>query len=49
MRIALNYKIILTHVIIGFILIPSYSWGAPKTQFSIIYTNDVMGEVEPCG
>ena len=23
--------------------------AAPKTQFSIVYTNDVMGEVEPCG
>jgi len=23
--------------------------AAPKAQFSIIYTNDVMGEVEPCG
>ncbi len=23
--------------------------GAPKVQFSIVYTNDVMGEVEPCG
>lgn len=23
--------------------------AAPKVQFSIIYTNDVMGEVEPCG
>lgn len=23
--------------------------AAPKFQFSIIYTNDVMGEVEPCG
>jgi hypothetical protein len=22
---------------------------APKAQFSIAYTNDVMGEVEPCG
>jgi len=21
----------------------------PKNQFSIVYTNDVMGEVEPCG
>ena len=21
----------------------------PKNQFSILYTNDVMGEVEPCG
>jgi len=23
--------------------------SAAKAQFSIIYTNDVMGEVEPCG
>jgi len=23
--------------------------AAPKIQFSIVYTNDVMGEVEPCG
>ncbi len=23
--------------------------AAAKIQFSIIYTNDVMGEVEPCG
>jgi hypothetical protein len=23
--------------------------STPKVQFSIIYTNDVMGEVEPCG
>ena len=23
--------------------------AASKVQFSIIYTNDVMGEVEPCG
>jgi hypothetical protein len=23
--------------------------ATPKFQFSIIYTNDVMGEVEPCG
>ena len=21
----------------------------PKNQFSIVYTNDVMGEIEPCG
>jgi len=35
-----------------FILIlpqPSLLLAAPKIQFSIIYTNDVMGEVEPCG
>ena len=23
--------------------------SAPKVQFTLIYTNDVMGEVEPCG
>jgi len=23
--------------------------AASKVQFSIVYTNDVMGEVEPCG
>jgi len=28
---------------------PSPLFSAPKTQFSIVYTNDVMGEVEPCG
>ncbi len=27
----------------------SLSLGAPKTQFSLVYTNDVLGEVEPCG
>ncbi len=29
--------------------VPSLSSSSPKTQFSILYTNDVMGEVEPCG
>ena len=28
---------------------PSLSFPSPKAQFSILYTNDVMGEVEPCG
>lgn len=23
--------------------------GEAKTEFTILYTNDVMGEVEPCG
>ncbi len=23
--------------------------AAPKARFSIVYSNDVMGEVEPCG
>jgi len=26
-----------------------FTLAAPKVQFSIVYTNDVMGEVEPCG
>ena len=35
-----------------FILILSHTsplQAATKIQFSIVYTNDVMGEVEPCG
>lgn len=35
-----------------FILIlfqPSPLQAAAKIEFSIVYTNDVMGEVEPCG
>lgn len=28
---------------------PPLPQAAPKVQFSIVYTNDVMGEVEPCG
>jgi len=27
----------------------SFLQAAPRAQFSIVYTNDVMGEVEPCG
>jgi len=37
---------------IGLIVTQSYvplTQAAPKTQFTIVYTNDVMGEVEPCG
>ncbi len=29
--------------------VSSLSYASPKVQFSILYTNDVMGEVEPCG
>ena len=25
------------------------SFSSPRAQFSILYTNDVMGEIEPCG
>ncbi len=34
-----------------FVTLPltSFSYGTPSTRFSIVYTNDVMGEVEPCG
>jgi len=38
-------------VMIGLIMTQFYvplARGAPKVQFSIVYTNDVMGEVEPC-
>ncbi len=41
-----------TLMMIGFIVIQFYIpfvQAASKTKFSIVYTNDVMGEVEPCG
>ena len=28
---------------------PPFLRAAPRVQFSIVYTNDVMGEIEPCG
>ena len=36
------------------ILIPNLTFtsmaqSASKVQFSLVYTNDVLGEVEPCG
>jgi hypothetical protein len=51
-RIKLEYRSILTFLMIGLIMIQGYvpvAHAAPKVQFSIVYTNDVMGEVEPCG
>ncbi len=49
MRIELKNRRILTLMTIGVLMIPSYAMGTPETRFSIVYTNDVMGEVEPCG
>jgi hypothetical protein len=52
MRVELKYRRILTLITIGLIVTQLYvplAWGAPKTHFCIVYTNDVMGEVEPCG
>ncbi len=48
----LKYWKVLTVVIVGLVIVRSYvplTHAAPKVEFSIIYTNDVMGEVEPCG
>jgi len=48
----LKYRRILTFVIFGLFMtqchVP-FAQAAPRFQFSIVYTNDVMGEVEPCG
>ncbi len=41
--------ILLIVVLILNLLPESTLQAAPKVQFSIVYTNDVMGEVEPCG
>ena len=48
----LKLKIILILPLLVFLLnmsFPSSLRAAPKVQFTLIYTNDVMGEVEPCG
>jgi hypothetical protein len=48
----LRYKGILGLLILAWIMTLLYVpllRAAPKVQFSIVYTNDVMGEVEPCG
>jgi hypothetical protein len=51
MKNRLKYRRILSSVILGLIMIIPIplTQAAPKVQFSIVYTNDVMGEVEPCG
>ena len=41
--------ILLIAVVILNLLTEPALQAAPKVQFSIVYTNDVMGEVEPCG
>lgn len=49
MRLDLKHRLLLALLTIGLLIIPSNASGAPKTRFNILYTNDVMGEVEPCG
>ena len=49
---SLKLKIILILLLLVFLLNmspPSSTHAAPKVQFTLVYTNDVMGEVEPCG
>ncbi len=38
-------------ILLGLILFINISsiQGSQKVRFTILYTNDVMGEVEPCG
>ncbi len=38
---------VITLVVALFFALPAS--GSQKIGFSIIYTNDVMGEVDPCG
>ena len=33
----------------GILLVIASLEAKPKVEFSIVYTNDMMGEVEPCG
>ncbi len=51
-RTPLNFATGLLLGIAGLVFIlsvPPLAFAAPKAEFSILYTNDVMGEVEPCG
>jgi hypothetical protein len=40
---------LLIGILILYVTFASMGQSASKVQFSIIYSNDVMGEVEPCG
>jgi hypothetical protein len=44
-----KFFVLLTGGLILNFLCPPFLQAAPRVQFSIVYTNDVMGEVEPCG
>jgi hypothetical protein len=51
-RILLKFSGIFIFGVAGLIFnlsVSSLSFSSPKVKFSILYTNDVMGEVEPCG
>ena len=48
----MRYSKVFPFLVSIFVLILSQTsplHAAAKIQFSIVYTNDVMGEVEPCG
>jgi hypothetical protein len=36
-------------ILISILTFTPIAESAPKVQFSLVYTNDVLGEVEPCG
>jgi hypothetical protein len=40
---------LLIGILISNLTFTSMGQSAPKVQFSVVYTNDVLGEVEPCG
>jgi hypothetical protein len=40
---------LLIGIVISNLSFISIAQSASKVQFSLIYTNDVLGEVEPCG
>jgi hypothetical protein len=45
----LKLLLLLIAILILHVIFASMGQSASKVQFSIIYSNDVMGEVEPCG
>ncbi len=42
-------KFLLLLTLLSSMAAPPHADGSPKIQITLLYTNDVMGEVEPCG
>jgi hypothetical protein len=41
--------LLLIGILISNLTFTSAAQSASKVQFTLVYTNDVLGEVEPCG
>jgi hypothetical protein len=48
MRLQKTFSLLIC-ILISTLTLASMGQSASKIQFSLVYTNDVLGEVEPCG